>query len=136
MKPQKGFTLIELVIATGIIAIVAAIAYPSWLQQEQKGRRSDALTSITGVSSSLERCYAQAYTYVGCANASVGTVTSTQGYYDVTTAVTASTYTITAVPIGSQAADTSCASIVYTNTGQSATNSSSVDTTTTCWGSN
>src|SRR5450755_1424965 len=102
MKSQKGFTLIELVVATGIIGILAAIAYPQFLQQEQKGRRSDALTSVSSISSSLERCYAQAYTYVGCANASAGTNPSTQGYYQISTAVTLSSYTITATPVGTQ----------------------------------
>lgn len=135
MKTQTGFTLIELVIATGIIGILAVVAYPSWLAQEQKGRRSDALTSVTTISSSLERCYAQAYTYAGCANASVGTINSTQGYYQITTAVTPTTYTITATPLGPQVPDISCATIVYTNTGQSSTNSIGVDSTKTCWGS-
>jgi type IV pilus assembly protein PilE len=133
--PSRGFTLIELVITVTIVAILAAIAYPSYLAQTQKSRRADALSSETAMSSSLERCYAQAYTYTGCAAVPAGAAPSSQGYYTITTTVTFNSYTLTANPTGAQASDTTCANIVLSNTGQSATNSLGTDVTKTCWGS-
>jgi type IV pilus assembly protein PilE len=127
--------LIELVIAMAIIGITAAMAYSSYSAQVQHSRRSDALISIGALSSSLERCYAQVYAYTGCVNAAAGTAASQNGYYSIVTALTATTYTLTATPVGGQALDTTCASIVLSNSGQSAANSGGTDQTQTCWGS-
>jgi type IV pilus assembly protein PilE len=131
----RGFTLIELVIAMAVVAITAAIAYSSFSSQVRHGRRSDALTSMGALSSSLERCYAQAYAYTGCGNVAAGTTASQNGYYSIVTAVTATSYTLTATPVGGQASDTTCASIVLSNSGQSATDTGGTDQTKTCWGS-
>lgn len=134
-KSSQGFTLIELVIAVAIVGILATIAYASYSTQIQHSRRSDALTSVGSISSSLERCYAQAYAYTGCTNAVAGITASQNGYYSIATAVAASTYTVTATPVGGQAGDTSCAVIAVSNSGQSAANSHGADATKTCWGS-
>jgi type IV pilus assembly protein PilE len=131
----RGFTLIELVIAMAILAIITSIAYASYSNSIQHSRRSDALTSVGGISSSLERCYAQAYTYLGCGSAAAGTAASQNGYYSISTVVAATTYTLTAKPVGGQAGDTTCASFILSNSGQSATNTGGTDETTTCWGS-
>jgi type IV pilus assembly protein PilE len=138
MKPRQsseGFTLIELVIAMAIVGILATIAYSSYSTQIQHSRRSDALTSVGAISSSLERCYAQAYAYTGCANAAAGVTASQNGYYSIDTTVAATAYTVTATPVGAQARDTVCAAIAVSNNGQTATNSAGTDETKTCWGS-
>jgi type IV pilus assembly protein PilE len=134
-KSSQGFTLIELMIAVAIVGILATIAYASYTTQIQHSRRSDALTSVGALSSSLERCYAQAYAYTGCTNAAAGVTPSQNGYYSIATTVAATAYTVTATPVGGQARDTSCAVIELSNNGQSAANSLGVDATKTCWGS-
>src|ERR1700727_1813239 len=127
-KSSRGFTLIELMIAVAIVGILATIAYATYTTQIQHTRRSDALASVGALSSSLERCYAQAYAYTGCTNAAAGVTASQNGYYSIAT-------TVTATPVGGQARDTGCALIELSNNGQSATNSLGVDATKTCWGS-
>jgi type IV pilus assembly protein PilE len=134
-KSSQGFTLIELMIAVAIVGILATIAYASYSAQIQHSRRSDALTSVGSVSSSLERCYASVYTYVSCGNAAAGTAASQNGYYSIVTVVAATDYTLTATPVGAQAKDTTCASFILSNNGQSATDSAGTDETKTCWGS-
>src|SRR6266545_3957448 len=42
MRRQAGFTLMELMIAVVVVAIITAIAYPSYENQLRKGRRASA----------------------------------------------------------------------------------------------
>lgn len=58
-----GFTLIELMITVAIVAILAAVAYPSYRDQVAKGRRAEAKTVAVEASQWMERFYAENYRY-------------------------------------------------------------------------
>jgi type IV pilus assembly protein PilE len=107
---QNGFTLIELMIVVAVVAILAAIAIPSYLEQTRKGRRADALRSVGDMQLALERWRAENPSYANCAGAGCGSGTyptvPTSLYYTIAVpTATASTYTITATPQGSQTGD-------------------------------
>lgn len=69
---RSGFTLMELMIVLAIIAILAAIALPSYLDSVRKGRRAEARAAILNLLQQQERYMTQQNTYLGFSNA-VGT---------------------------------------------------------------
>jgi type IV pilus assembly protein PilE len=135
----SGFSMIELLVVMIIVGILASIAVASYRSNVMQANRTDAIRAMTSWRQSLERCYSQSYTYVGC-SAIPGTLPtpSPSAYYLISfPTLAASSYKIVATPTGRQVNDTTCASFQVTNTGaQAAQTSGGVDSTRTCWGSN
>lgn len=131
---QKGITLIELLIVVGIIGILAAIAYPSYQEHMNKGRRTDATVALLGVAQQLERCYSRDFTYVDC----VGfPVTTPEGFYEIDEdGLTQSAYVLEATPVagGVQTNDARCAIFTLDQTGlRQALADNGADNTDLCW---
>ena len=70
MKRQSGFTLIELMIVVVIIAILSAIALPSYQQYVIRSRLTDAFSALASAQSSAEQFWSNNRTYVGFNTAS------------------------------------------------------------------
>ncbi|MEZ9594672.1 type IV pilin protein [Shewanella sp. 10N.261.52.F9] len=120
MKNNKGFSLIELMIAVAIIGILASVAYPSYVQYVAKGARADGLAALLEVANLQEqyyldnRVYATDMTQLGLAS---DPYVVENGFYSVDSTGTGSFVAI-ATALGAQASrDTSCTSIQITDTG-------------------
>ena len=112
---QQGFTLIELMITVAIIAILAAVAYPSYNEYVQRGHRSEGQALLNDTAALQERFYAQNFAYV-TATADIATklrgkASSPTGKYNLTLGAGAATdggYLLTATQ---QFSDTACGNL-------------------------
>ena len=120
---RKGFTLIELLIALIVLAILAGIAYPSYMEQVKKSRRGDAQAALLELSQFMEKfytansCYQNTGTDGLCSTAADNTQpvlpftqSPKQGatkYYDLTlqASTIATRYILRATPIAGGAQD-------------------------------
>lgn len=145
MKKENGFTLIELVIAMCIAAILSAIAFSMYQRSVTETRRTQAKTALMDLASREQSLYATTNTY-SATPSTLGYTGSAfpmavgDDYYEVNVTVTPATATepaafeLTATPIGTQASDTECASFGLNNLGQqTATNAAGANTESTCW---
>ncbi len=123
-----GFTLIELMIAVAIVAILATVAYPAYQDQVRKTRRGNAKADLMELAQFLERNYTAAGAYNvdagGAAIALPFTVSPHDGgmtFYQISFVagtLGAQTYTLQAVPQNGQTSDTRCGTLTLTQTGK------------------
>jgi prepilin-type N-terminal cleavage/methylation domain-containing protein len=85
-RDEKGFTLIELLVVIIIIGILAAIALPSFLNQANKAKQSEAKTYVGSVNRAQQAYYVE--------NAKFGTNTTELGI-GIPTATDNYTYQLT-----------------------------------------
>jgi len=71
MNKKTGFTLIELMIAVAIVAILASVAVPSYMQHVQTARREEAKRALLELAQHMESFYAVNMTYTGSASGGV-----------------------------------------------------------------
>jgi len=141
---QKGFTLVELMITCVVVAILAAIAIPSYNSSVRKSRRTEGRNALLDLAGREERFLATNNQYSATA-ADLGYASfpapTTSGYYNLKVTATGAgganavpTFTITATAAGTQVGDTDCQVFTLDSTGaQTSTNSASSDSTATCW---
>jgi type IV pilus assembly protein PilE len=141
---NRGFTLVELMVVVAIVAILAAIAYPAYTSQTERSRRADAKIALGNVAQKLERCRSvygsfnsgdcATYGSISGGNSLSSDQVGGEGYYVITGAATASTFTVTAAATAQQANDDECASFSLSHLGvESSLDDSDADSTSTCW---
>jgi len=143
----RGMTLIELMIVIVVIAVLAGVAFPSYINSVRKARRSDGMAAVTQIQLAQEKLRASCPFYAqnlggaanACgANAAASTIqaptTSTEGWYTLTlTNAGPLGYTATATGTGDQADDSvggvACTLVLTVN----AANPDGLRTPATCW---
>jgi type IV pilus assembly protein PilE len=133
---ERGFTLIELMIAIVIVSILVGIALPSYTEFVRKGKRADAMAALLDAANRQEQFMLDRNTY-SATLAGIGlTNPTTDGNYNLT--INAATgacpinrcFSMTATAINEQASDDSCTSFTLTSAGvKTATGTKAAD----CW---
>ncbi len=117
MFRYKGFTLVELMIVVAIVAILAAIAFPTYQESVRKTRRTDAQGMMMQLAQRMERFYAENHCYSNADNLAIAGICDgaavavpaglaqspregTTRYYNLTLGnLAATSFTINATPI-------------------------------------
>ncbi len=130
-RAVRGFTLIELMITVAVVAILAAIAIPSYSEYVLRSRRAQAKADLVEVAQQLERFHTVQNTYAGM------TLPFTQSPRDGTSRYTislsgnptASAFTLQAVPGTGQDKD-KCGTLTLDQAGRKTPNAATVSG---CW---
>ena len=100
-RHMRGVTLLELMIVTVIIGILASIAYPNYRQFVARAKRNEAKAALLQIAQNQERFYLQNNTYtldmtqLGFPDAA-GYITDTESYSVSVTAADANDFTAVA----------------------------------------
>lgn len=116
LKYQKGVTLVELMVVLVIVAILSAIAVPSYRQYSMRANRAEAHWNLLRLAAAQEKFYLQNNTYAEDDELSEAPpnglgidATSESGYYTFSiTAADATGFQAQAVAAGGQVDDTDC----------------------------
>lgn len=101
-RHARGFTLIEVMITVAIVAILAAIALPSYTAYMQRSRVPPALDALSSVATRLEQRYQDTGNYANGANCGVAMPTP-QGFTVTCALNTDQRFTATATGTGPMA---------------------------------
>lgn len=119
-KCECGFTLIELMITLAIVAILATVALPSYLNHVTEMRRTAAQSCLMELVHFTERYYSDKMTYAGATLPTLECRTKLTAHYTFAYATdpTTTAYTITATAEGGQATkDSACTPLQITQSG-------------------
>ena len=131
-RTPKGFTLIELLIALACIALLASLAWPSYQNLVLRSQRAQARASLLQAAHWLERTASANGSYPLTTDVPASVLQVDGQRYTMTVSSTAQSYTLSAIPLGSQAADT-CGTLTLNHLGVRSVQGAS-QTAAQCWG--
>ena len=144
---RLGFTLIEIMITVAIVAILAAIAYPSYNEHVLRSNRAEAKSALLENAQFLERSYTEHTRYDLCDSDADGSVDDAvvlpitqspragSALYNITaTTLTTTDFVLTATPVaGGRMAGDKCANFTLNNYGQKGLSGTPTATAEDCW---
>ena len=134
---QKGISLVDLMLATAVVGVIAAAALPSYRRHAIQAQRSEGTSALVQAAAALERCFGRvgAYNHPSCKVESGLPRDLPSGHYRIELAQSAaSRYRLTAVPQGEQAADEDCRSFSFDSNNNKTVSADATRSANFCWG--
>ena len=128
---EHGFTLIELLIALACVALLASFAWPSYQSLILKSQRAQARASLLQTAHWFERAASANGRYPSAADVPASVLQIDGQRYKMTVISSAQNYTLSATPLGAQAADT-CGTLTVNHLGVRSVQGAS-QTAAQCW---
>ncbi len=107
-QQNRGFTLIELMVTVAVVAVLGAVALPSYTSYVQRSRVPAALEALSSYSTRMEQRYQDTGCYAGTCSpvsAACGVAVPTATNFTVTCALSNSGQNYTATATGSGSMD-------------------------------
>ena len=116
MRSSRGFTIIEVMIVVVIIAILASVAIPSYVDYITRSKIQEATSTLLSQRVKMEQFFQDQRTYVGaCAGGTVAPLPQGLKYFTITcNALTAAGYSIQAQGNCGAGVDASMCGFTYT----------------------
>jgi type IV pilus assembly protein PilE len=96
MKRAKGFSLIELLVAVAIVAILASVAMPAYRDYVTRGKLTEAHTTLAAQRVRMEQFYQDMRTYDGACAAGTVAPEPTGKHFDFKCEIADQTYIVRA----------------------------------------
>lgn len=117
IKKQAGFTLLEVLITCTIIAILAAVVYPSYQRYTFRAHRVSTQAEMVDYAARAERFRSANNTYTGFALPSTTSPRDGTARYNLRLTVSDDAFSIRATPSDTQAKD-ECGTLTINQAGQ------------------
>lgn len=109
----RGFSLVELLIAVAVMGLLAAVAWPSFMESVRKSRRSEAFAAMAAIQQAQERWRASHPAYTSNWSDVAASSATPKGYYALALSTPAAPddrigYDVIATAARAQSADTPC----------------------------
>lgn len=132
---SRGFSLLELMIVVVVVAILSAVAYPSYQSHIATSRRAEAKAALMEAAQYMEREFSLTggYGSANLASAGLSTLPRDGGsaYYQLAVNASGAAFTLTATPTGGMGGD-ECSVLMLDQVGRQTVSGASL-TAADCW---
>jgi type IV pilus assembly protein PilE len=132
-RHDRGFTLIEVMIAVAIVAILGAIAMPAYTDYVKRGHIPEATSALASRQVQMEQYFQDNRTYVGAPACTADTTTSKYFDFSCSGTPTATAFTLQAVGKSSMASFGFTVNQANTKTTSSVPSGWTTPSPNTCW---
>lgn len=133
MRRSRGFTLIELMVVVAIIAILSAIALPSYSDYITRGKITEAVAGLSDIRVRMEQYFQDNRSYVSAGTTCGAALPGDTSNFAFTCSGAADTYTATATGASTSSMNGFVYTVDQSNARQTTRAISGWATSTTCW---